>query len=282
MSAIRNLTVASPDGVELAVAVSGSGPDLLFVHGLGSAQVLWDPIIGSLQHQFRCWNLDLRGHGRSGRSNDRRYHLSDYDRDISAVLDHIAEPTIGIGHSLGGISLVRASAQGSTSLRALYILDSAVLRRPGETTSSVDLFERQLAMVRSFQAEGRPVDDYEAELAQAMNPMGDTNLALMVPHQLRGRATSLSQMDPACMAAVVDGRIADTFVPPSVDVPLRLIAADPTLGASFTPDGLTELHRLSPQAQVVTMTGVGHQLMMMRNFDTKVLSDLSGWLQHFA
>lgn len=266
------------EDLELAMSVTGDGPDLLFVHGLGSAQVLWNPLIEELQDRFRCWNLDLRGHGASDRSSDERYALADYTRDVAAALDHIGRPVIGIGHSLGGTSIVGASAGGHTGLRALYVLDSPVQRRAGEQSASMQLFERQVAMVRAFQAEGRPVDDYEAVLAEAMNPMGDTNRKLMVPEQLTGRAESLSQMDPACMAALIEGRMGEP-VSPNVSVPFRLVAADPLMGASFPAEATARLLQASPHAQVTTLHGVGHQLMMMQGFDETIQTDLESWLQ---
>lgn len=271
--------VVTNQGIELAMSVSGTGPDLLFVHGLGSAQLLWSPLIASLRDRYRCWSLDLRGHGGSGRAPEDRYRLVDYASDVEAAIGHIGQPTIGIGHSLGGISLVRAAAGGQRDLRALYVLDSAILRRPDQASSSVAIFEKQLAMVRSFQAEDRPVGDYQRVLGQTMNPMGDINENLMVPEQLRGRAESLSQMDPACMAAVVEGRTGDSFVAPAVDVPLRVIAADPAMGASFKPEHVDELRTLSPQAHVETLIGVGHALMMMRGFDEIIRNDLATWLE---
>lgn len=267
----------SGEPIELAMSVTGEGPDLLFVHGLGSAQVLWQPHIAMLSGRYRCWNLDLRGHGASDRSPDQRYSLADYTLDVRAALDHIGRPTVGIGHSLGGVSLVRAAATGHDGIHALYILDSPVTRKPGEQSSSMALFERQLAMVRSFQAEDRAVSDYEAVLAEAMNPMGDTNRALMVAAQLTGRAESLSQVDPACIAALIDGLMGDTIAP-KVTMPLRMIAADPSLGAAFPAEATATLRAASPQAQVETMRGVGHQLMMMQGFDDMIQTDLESWL----
>lgn len=275
------IPVAGED-IELALTVSGTGPDLLLVHGLGSAQVLWDPLVELLSPRYRCWNLDLRGHGASGRSVDKNYRLSDYARDVGAALDHIDRPTIGVGHSLGGVSIVRAASGGHAGLRALYVLDSPLFRDPSEQSTSIELFSKQLAMVRTFQAEGRPIDDYEDVLGQAQNPMGGTNSELMVPSQLRGRAESLSQLDPECIAALVEGRMVDTLVQPQVHVPLRLIAADPAMWAAFPPESIPLLVAVCPQAEVETMIGVGHQLMMMQGFDDKVTADLTQWLERLT
>ena len=81
------------NGVELAMSVTGSGPDLLFVHGLGSAQVMWEPFIAQLAETHRCWNLDLRGHGESGRAGGA-YDAASYASDVAVALDHIAGPAL--------------------------------------------------------------------------------------------------------------------------------------------------------------------------------------------
>ncbi|WP_419946637.1 hypothetical protein [Candidatus Poriferisodalis sp.] len=50
------------------------------------------------------------------------------------------------------------------------------------------------------------------------------------------------------------------------------------LGASFRPDHAVRLCELTPHAEIETITGVGHQLMMMRGFDKKVRFDLEDFL----
>ena len=269
--------VIDNDGIGLAVSVVGEGPDLLFVHGLGSAQVFWHPLIDVLSNRYRCWSVDLRGHGASDRAPGR-YRPEEYATDVAATLDHIDRPTVGIGHSLGGISLARA-AVGHPGPCALYLLDAALFRAGGERSPSHAIFQRQLAMVRRFQSERRPVDDYEAVLAEAPNPVGGTNRATMVPRQLRGRAESLSQMDPGCMEAALDTASRGQPVAPAVSVPIRVLAADPDLGASFRPEHVGPLRELSPQAEIETLHGVGHQLLMMRGFDERVRQDLEIWLE---
>ena len=271
----------SNDGIELALSSEGSGPDLLFVHGLGSARVFWFPFIAQLSDRYRCWNLDLRGHGASGRAPGA-YRLGDYTSDVRAALDHIGGPTIGIGHSLGGLGLCGVAAAGHEALVGLYVLDSPLLRTAGEGSSVQGPFERQLAMIKRFQPEGRPVGDYEAVLADAPNPVGGTNRETMLASQLRGRAESLSQLDPECMEVVLRGEILEQAMNPVVTVPIRVIAADPDRGAAFRPEHADMLRDLSPQAEVETILGVGHQLIMMKGFDEQIRLDLEWWLETVA
>jgi len=65
----------------LAYAEAGSGPTILFIHGLTFTGQTWDPIVARLSDRFRCIALDLlnaglRAHpliGRSGWSRTGRY-----------------------------------------------------------------------------------------------------------------------------------------------------------------------------------------------------------------
>lgn len=272
---VEQMTIANGD-IELALGVDGDGPDVLFVHGLGSAQVLFAPMVAHLASNYRCWNLDLRGHGASDRAPGA-YQLTDYASDVAAALDHIGRPTVGVGHSLGGSSLTEVAAGDHRWLRAIYVLDSSLLRAPAERSTSATIFERQLAMLRSFQPENRPVEDYEEVLAAAPNPVGGTNSETMLPGQLRGRAESLSQLDPECLEVLLAGGRGPA-ANPSMEIPLRVLAADPDMGAGFRPQYAALVREHSPQAEIDTIEGVGHQLMMMRGFDEPITADLVRWL----
>lgn len=265
------------NGVELAMADEGDGPDLLFVHGLGSAQVLWHSFVEDLRDRYRCWNLDLRGHGASGRAPEA-YSPSFYGSDVAAALNHIGRPTIGIGHSLGGMAVVRVGAEGHPLLRAVYAIDSPVLRLPGEQSTMGAIFERQLAMLREFQPQNRPVDDYEAVLAAAPYVGGGTNGERFLPAQLRGRAESLSQLDPECLEALLNGSMAVEPLSPALSIPFRMVAADPELDAVFRPEHHEALRAESPHVEIETMQRVGHQMMMIEGFDTLVRDDLERFL----
>lgn len=264
------------DGVGLALDAHGEGPDVLFVHGLGSAQVLFRPFIDRLADRYRCWNLDLRGHGASDRAPGA-YGQADYASDVAAALDHIGRPTIGVGHSLGGNSLAFVAAGAHPGLTALYVLDSPLVRKPDQPSTSAAIFERQLAMLREFQPQNRPVADYEAVLGSAQNPVGGTNGDTMLPEQLRGRAESLSQLDPECIEILLGGQRGPSPAP-TMTIPLRILAADPDRGASFRPEFAAIVREHAPQVEIRTIEGVGHQLMMMRDFAEPVFGDLERWL----
>jgi pimeloyl-ACP methyl ester carboxylesterase len=87
---------------ELHTETSGSGPTVLFVHGLDSTAAVWRPVIDLLA-DHTCVAVDLPGHGRSPTSTDP----DDYSResvlhDLDEIMGSLDGPVVLVGHSLGG------------------------------------------------------------------------------------------------------------------------------------------------------------------------------------
>lgn len=112
--------ITSKDGTELALwDLGGSGPNLLFAHATGFCAQVWQPMAEELADQFRCFALDVRGHGRS----DPRPRQLGWDRvgeDVDAAVEAIGDEVLGVGHSMGGAGLLLANTtEGSASNRRL-------------------------------------------------------------------------------------------------------------------------------------------------------------------
>lgn len=87
---------------KLHTETSGSGPTVLFVHGLDSTAAVWRPVIDLLA-DHTCVAVDLPGHGQSATSADP----DDYSReavlaDLDEVMASLDAPVVLVGHSLGG------------------------------------------------------------------------------------------------------------------------------------------------------------------------------------
>ena len=88
--------------IDLHLETTGSGPNVLFVHGLDSSGDVWTPVI-ELLDDHRCTAVDLPGHGRTPVSEDS----GDYERDallamLRRIVDELDGPVVYVGHSLGG------------------------------------------------------------------------------------------------------------------------------------------------------------------------------------
>ena len=75
---------------------------ILMVHGLGSSQNYWMPVISKVSPKFRCVALDSYGAGRS-KSNGEKITLNGLAEDVVALMDSLKiEKAVIAGHSMGG------------------------------------------------------------------------------------------------------------------------------------------------------------------------------------
>ena len=86
-SAGRERTIASGD-VEIAVTEfpNPGRPPVVLLHGIGSRGQSWWPVIDPLAARFHLYQLDLRGHGASGKPS-AGYLMEHYAADLDAALD---------------------------------------------------------------------------------------------------------------------------------------------------------------------------------------------------
>lgn len=84
---------------------SGTGPDLVLVHGWGLHSDVWAPVLPALTERFRVTRVDLPGHGHS-REVPAASELGEW---AEAVLDAAPERATWLGWSLGGMITLRAA-----------------------------------------------------------------------------------------------------------------------------------------------------------------------------
>lgn len=103
----------------------GEGPTLLFVHATGFHARCWDEVIRHFPNRHAI-APDLRGHGRSAKP-DPPYHWQAFGRDLVLFAEALdLRGGIGIGHSMGGHTLVSAAAQRPETFAKLLLLDPTI------------------------------------------------------------------------------------------------------------------------------------------------------------
>jgi pimeloyl-ACP methyl ester carboxylesterase len=132
--------MTTPDGVELAAyELGGDGPDLLLFHATGFCASVMAPLAAPMTDRFRCWSVDLRAHGRSGRPLDGNFDWSGFATDVLTTVDHLGlDRPYGFGHSCGGAALLLAEERRPGTFGALYCFEPVVLPIPPSTTPSED------------------------------------------------------------------------------------------------------------------------------------------------
>ena len=78
------------------------GIPVVFLHSFGGDSSHWASQLDHLRHHRRALAVDLRGHGKSARPQDRDYSLEAFVGDVEAVARELKlERFILVGHSLG-------------------------------------------------------------------------------------------------------------------------------------------------------------------------------------
>jgi pimeloyl-ACP methyl ester carboxylesterase len=92
------------NGKELAVEVTGEGPVVLLVHGLGGTSNFYQPQVAALAERFTVVRPDMEG---SGRSTVRgRLTIQGFANDLADLLTSLdAGPARVVGHSMGTITV---------------------------------------------------------------------------------------------------------------------------------------------------------------------------------
>ena len=89
-------------GHELSYVDSGSGPAVLFIHGILGSQRQWAHLVDAMDDDHRLVVPDLFGHGESAKPLGD-YSLSAHAATMRDLLDHLGiERVTLVGHSLGG------------------------------------------------------------------------------------------------------------------------------------------------------------------------------------
>jgi len=89
-------------GHDLSYVDSGSGPAVLFIHGILGSQRQWSRLVDRLDDDHRLVVPDLFGHGESAKPYGD-YSLSAHAAALRDLLDHLGiERVTLVGHSLGG------------------------------------------------------------------------------------------------------------------------------------------------------------------------------------
>jgi len=119
-------TIISTDGTPIALWKSGAGAPLLLVHGgIQDHSIRWRFVLPRLEQHFMVYQMDRRGRGASGDSED--YALQREAEDIAVLVDMIGQPVYLLGHSFGALCSLEAALL-TPSLRRLILYEGVPIR----------------------------------------------------------------------------------------------------------------------------------------------------------
>ena len=120
------MPIANVNGQKLYYQdTGGSGPAVIFSHGLFMDHEMFAPQVEALKGKYRCITWDERGH--AGTASDTLAPFTYYDSadDLAALLAHLGiQRAVLAGMSQGGFLSLRAALTHPEIVRALILIDT--------------------------------------------------------------------------------------------------------------------------------------------------------------
>jgi lipase len=124
-----NLKTLGINGVQMALwDWPGEDPPILFAHATGFHGRCWDEIVRLFPGRHSI-AVEFRGHGRSDKPAPP-YHWDAFGRDLAAVATQLQlSDAVGVGHSMGGHSIVAAAFLCPQAFSSLLLIDPTIYPR---------------------------------------------------------------------------------------------------------------------------------------------------------
>jgi 2-succinyl-6-hydroxy-2,4-cyclohexadiene-1-carboxylate synthase len=185
------------DGVGYSVAITGSGPPLLLLHGFTGSGATWTPHLPTLAAEHRTIVVDLLGHGASDAPPAPRHAIERQAADLVGILARLdAIRADVLGYSLGARVALRLAIDAPEVVHRLVLespsagiaeADARAIRREADMRW-VDQLERgdRDGFVRDWAAQ--PIFASQARLASTIRAQLATQRRA---HRLDGLAASM-------------------------------------------------------------------------------------------
>lgn len=229
------------------------GPELVLVHGAGGSRLHWPAELRSMA-EATVRTVDLPGHGRSG--GEGRMTVKGYAEALIAFLDatHV-DRAIVAGHSMGGAIAQTLALRHPDRVSALMLIATGARLRvaPAILDGIQDDFEGTINSITQHA--------WSPDTDPSMKELGRAALRNTGPDVLLGDFQACHEFD-----------VMDRL--PRIEAP--------TLVINGTADVLTPLKygrflaEQLPRAQLVTVEGAGHMVMLERS--EEVADAIKGFL----
>ncbi|MFI6071783.1 alpha/beta fold hydrolase [Actinoplanes sp. NPDC051343] len=117
--------IEGADGVMINVAVEGSGPAIVLLHGFPQTHLMWRHVAPALAGEFTVICPDLRGYGDSDKPAEATaYAKREMARDVLAVSERLGFRSFAlVGHDRGALVAFRAALDHPREVTHLASLD---------------------------------------------------------------------------------------------------------------------------------------------------------------
>ena len=244
-------------GCRIYYEVAGSGPLLVFAHGLGGNHLSWWQQVPHFRDRYTCVTFSHRGFSPSSAPVDGP-DPADFAGDLAALVDHLDAAEVRIvAQSMGGWSALEYALAAPARVRALVLASTA-----GTIARPPSLFDDPGQM---------PGWERTAAAAAAVMQANDIHVAAgdrmareqPAAHFLYQRIDALSGIDKGKLRQQLTAGLTR---PPDVlrrlDVPTLWLTGDEDV--VYPPFLSDVLARLMPKAEVARVRQAGHSVYFER------------------
>ena len=148
-SNFQSKIIHSPEGADIFVRSAGSGPVVVLIHGYAENSDSWAPLAADLVKDHTVIVPDLRGIGRSSKS-DGGYDKKTQAKDMRAVVTGLGyDKTFVVAHDIGNMVAYAYAALYPDTVERLVVMDAPI---PGDRSvrrDSADHWRLALQFPRS-------------------------------------------------------------------------------------------------------------------------------------
>ncbi|HLH31301.1 MAG TPA: alpha/beta hydrolase [Terriglobia bacterium] len=226
-------------------------PPLIMLHGIGRVAHTFDHIAPHFAPNYHVMAVDMRGHGDSAWDTKGNYLVEDYTKDIEGLADQLHLRNITIwGNSTGG-RVAQVFAGLHPELVSAVISEDVGPERPNQVAESVT---RQL---KQEDATGWASEDELFAQLKRQNARTPEDILRAYAHygsKQRPDGRVIWKRDPAIGTGFVPTELW-RFVRQIKSPIIYVVGGRSTIVPAATQE---ELRKALPQAQIVTIPGVGH------------------------
>jgi pimeloyl-ACP methyl ester carboxylesterase len=223
----------------------GSGPAVVFSHGLLMDHEMFAPQVAALRDRYRVIAWDERGHGQTAGAELAPFSYYDSADDLAALLRHLGiERAVLAGMSQGGYLSLRCALTHPEIVRALVLIDT---QAQVEDPAKMPAYE---VMLKDWAANG--LSDQTAGIIEQIilgagwpgSATWKAKWKTVQPHNLMACFQTLGSRDD------ISGKLAQ------IKVPALVIHGDKDM--AITLDRGRALANGLPQAELAVIPGAGH------------------------
>lgn len=229
---------------------SGSGPDVMLLHGLFGTGRNLGVIARGLAARFRVTTLDARNHGASPHAPDMRYPSMAADVAETMAALGIAQAAV-VGHSMGGKIAMTLALSRPELVSRLVVLDIAPVAYGHEHLGYIEAM-RNVALHPGLTRQAA-----DAALAGAVT---QPELRGFLLHNLVLGETPHWRLGLEEIAGAMDDLVGWSDPAPGVTYDGAVLFVTGAK-SSYVPDAAhTAIHARFPRAEIATIAGAGHWL----------------------